>query len=151
VANWSEVERTAPELAERVGALLARGKHKTMATVRRDGSPRLCGIETEFEDGELRLGMMPGSRKLADVARDPRIALHSPSIDPPEGDPAGWPGEARVSGRVHEVAYPGEGPEGSYFAVDVTELVLVEIASSPDRLVITSWRPGEPVRRVERT
>jgi Pyridoxamine 5'-phosphate oxidase len=151
VANWSEVEHAAPELASRVGALLARGKHKTMATVRRDGSPRLSGIETEFEDGELRLGMMPGSRKLEDVRRDPRVALHSPSVDPPEGDPAGWPGEARVSGRVRDVAYPGEGPEGSYFAVDVTELVLVEIAPSADRLLITSWRPGEQVRRVERT
>jgi hypothetical protein len=138
-------------LAARVGALLARGKHKTMATVRRDGSPRLCGIETEFEDGELRLGMMPGSRKLDDVTRDPRIALHSPSVDPPEGDPAGWPGEARVSGRVRRVDKSGEGPDGTYVAVDVTELVLVEIAPSNDRLIITSWRPGEEVRRVERT
>jgi hypothetical protein len=151
MATWSEVEHAAPELAARVGALLARGKHKTMATVRRDGSPRLCGIETEFSDGELRLGMMPGSRKLADVRRDPRIAVHSPSVDPPEGDPAGWPGEARVSGRVREVAHPGEGPEGSYFSVDVTEVVLTEIAPSNDRLLITSWHPGEQVRRIERT
>ena len=151
MATWSEVEHAAPDLAARVGALLSRGKHKTLATVRRDGSPRLSGIETEFKDGELRLGMMPESRKLADVERDPRIALHSPSVDPPEGDPAGWPGEARVSGRVREVAYPGDGPEGTYFAVDVTELVLVEIAPSNDRLLITSWRPGEEVRRVERT
>jgi hypothetical protein len=151
MATWSEVEHAAPELAARVGALLARGKHKTMATVRRDGSPRLCGIETEFSEGELRLGMMPGSRKLDDVRRDPRIALHSPSVDPPEGDPAGWPGEARVSGRVRDVAHPGEGPEGSYFSVDVTELVLTEIAPSNDRLLITSWHPGEQVRRVERT
>jgi hypothetical protein len=151
VTNWSEVEHAAPELAGRVGALLSRGKHKTLATVRRDGSPRLCGIETEFEDGELRLGMMPGSRKLADVTRDPRIALHSPSVDPPEGNPAGWPGEARVSGRVRRVDKSGEGPDGTYFAVDVTELVLVEIAPSNDRLIITSWRPGEEVRRVERT
>ena len=151
MATWSEVEHAAPELAARVGALLARGKHKTMATVRRDGSPRLCGIETEFSDGELRLGMMPGSRKLADVQRDPRIALHSPSVDPPEGDPAGWPGEARVSGTVRPVAHSGEGPEGSYFSVDVTEVVLTEIAPSNDRLLITTWHPGEQVRRIERT
>jgi hypothetical protein len=56
-----------------------------------------------------------------------------------------------VSGRVREVAHPREGPEGSYFSVDVTELVLTEIASSNDRLLITSWHPGEQVRRVERT
>ncbi|HEY2192259.1 MAG TPA: pyridoxamine 5-phosphate oxidase, partial [Actinomycetospora sp.] len=59
--------------------------------------------------------------------------------------------EARVSGRVREAAYPGEGPDGSYFSVDVTELVLTEIAPSADKLVITWWRPGEQVRRVERT
>lgn len=151
MANWTEVEHAAPELAARVAALLSRGKHKTLATLRRDGSPRLCGIETEFSDGELRLGMMPASRKLADVRRDPRVALHSPSVDPPEGDPAAWPGEARVAGRVREIPYPGEGPEGAYFAVDVAEVVLTEIAPSAEALVITSWRAGEQVRRVERT
>lgn len=151
MTNWSEVQHAAPELAVRVSALFSRGRHKTLATVRRDGSPRLSGIETEFEGGELRLGMMPESRKLADVARDPRIALHSPSVDPPEGDPSGWPGEARVSGKVRPVEKSAEGPEGSYFAVDVSEVVLVEIAPSKDRLIITSWHPGEDVRRVERT
>jgi hypothetical protein len=145
------VEQAAPEAAAAVQELFGRGKHKTMATLRRDGSPRLSGIETEFQDGELTLGMMPGSRKLADVRRDPRIALHSPSVDPPEDDPTGWPGEARVSGRLYEVGQPGEGPDGSYFAVDVTEIVLTRIAPSGDRLIITSWRPGGQVREVERT
>jgi hypothetical protein len=145
------VEQAAPEAAAAVRALLGRGKHKTMATLRRDGSPRLSGIETEFHDGELTLGMMPGSRKLDDVRRDPRVALHSPSVDPPEDDPAGWPGEAKVAGRLHEVIRPGDGPDGSYFALDVTEIVLTRIAPSGDRLLITSWRPGGPVREVERT
>jgi hypothetical protein len=56
-----------------------------------------------------------------------------------------------VSGRLHEVGRPGEGPDGSYFAVDVTEIVLTRIAPSGDRLIITSWRPGGQVREVERT
>jgi hypothetical protein len=151
MANWSEVEHAAPELAAQVRALFERGKHKTMATLRRDGAPRLSGIETQIADGELTLGMMPGSRKLADVRRDPRIELHSPSIDPPEGEPTAWPGEARVAGRVRAIRRPGEGPDGSYFAVDVTELVHTVIAPSADKLLITSWRPGGQVRRVERT
>ena len=151
MTSWAEVEQAAPEAAAAVRALLGRGKHKTMATLRRDGAPRLSGIETEFRDGELTLGMMPGSRKLADVRRDPRMAIHSPSVEPPEEDPAGWPGEAKVSGRLHEVVGPGEGPEGAYFAVDVTEIVLTRIAPAGDRLIITSWRPGGHVREVERT
>jgi hypothetical protein len=56
-----------------------------------------------------------------------------------------------VSGRVREVPSPGDGPDGSYFAVDVAEIVLTRIASEGDRLLITSWRPGGQVRLVERT
>jgi hypothetical protein len=150
MTTWSEVERAAPELAAAVRARFAGGKHKTMATLRRDGSPRLSGMETEFADGELTMGMMPGSRKLADVQRDPRIALHSPSVDPPEDDAAGWPGEARISGRVRVIPSPGEGPDGTYFAVDVSEVVLTTIAESADRLLISSWSPGGEVRVIER-
>ncbi|GAA4849497.1 pyridoxamine 5'-phosphate oxidase family protein [Actinomycetospora corticicola] len=147
MTGWSEVEAAAPELAAAVRACFERGKHKTMATLRADGSPRISGIETEFADGELTFGMMPGSVKLADVRRDPRVALHSPSVDPPE-DPSQWPGEAKVSGRARS-GPPAE--EGASFALDVTEVVLTRIADSGDRLVIESWRPGGQVRRVERT
>jgi hypothetical protein len=31
-------------------------RHKTIATVRADGSPRISGIEPTFEDGELVFG-----------------------------------------------------------------------------------------------
>ncbi|WP_433802062.1 pyridoxamine 5'-phosphate oxidase family protein [Actinomycetospora sp. CA-084318] len=143
MTTWSEVEAAAPELAAAVRACFERGKHKTMATLRADGSPRISGIENEFADGELTFGMMPGSVKLADVQRDPRVALHSPSVDPPE-DPSAWPGEAKVAGR----AVPGN---GDAFTLDVSEVVLTRINAAGDRLVIESWRPGGQVRRVERT
>ncbi len=32
-------------------------------------------------DGEVTLGMMPGSMKLLDVRRDPRVALDSPTLE----------------------------------------------------------------------
>ncbi|MDL5160213.1 pyridoxamine 5'-phosphate oxidase family protein [Actinomycetospora termitidis] len=150
MTTWGEVEAAAPELAAAVQTCFQRAKHKTMATLRRDGSPRISGMETEFVDGQLTFGMMPGSVKLADVQRDPRVALHSPSVDPPE-DPTEWPGEAKVSGRARSIAPPGEGPEGSHFGLDVTEVVLTRIAPSGDKLVIESWTPGGQVRRVERT
>lgn len=147
MTTWSEVEAAAPELAAAVRTCLQRGKHKTMATLRADGSPRISGIETEFADGELTFGMMPNSAKLADVRRDPRVALHSPSVDPPD-DPSAWPGEAKVAGR----AVPGPpAEEGASFALDVTEVVLTHLNDAGDRLVIESWRPGGQVRRVERT
>lgn len=146
MTTWGEVEAAAPELAAAVRTCFERGKHKTMATLRADGSPRINGTETEFADGELTLGMMPGSVKLADVRRDPRVALHSPSVDPPE-DPSAWPGEAKVAGRLVEVR---PGGEGAAFVLDVTEVVHTSIAASGQALVIASWRPGGQVRRVER-
>ncbi|MEJ2870906.1 pyridoxamine 5'-phosphate oxidase family protein [Actinomycetospora sp. OC33-EN08] len=147
MTTWGEVEAAAPELAAAVQTCFRRAKHKTMATLRRDGSPRISGMETEFADGELTFGMMPGSVKLADVRRDPRVALHSPSVDPPD-DPADWPGEAKVAGRAREVS---SSDEGAQFAVDVTEVAMTRIAATGDKLVIESWAPGGQVRRVERT
>jgi hypothetical protein len=126
------------------------GRHKTIATLRADGSPRISGIEVEFDGGELTFGSMPDARKGADLARDPRFALHGPTVDPPEGEPTGWTGEAKVAGRavlVGDVA--GEAP-GQLFRADLDEVVLTHLNDAGDHLVIELWRPGSPLRRVER-
>ena len=70
---WKDVERAEPEFAQRMRGLFDRNRHKTIATVRADGSPRISGIEVAFEDGELAFGSMPGARKGADLGRDPRL------------------------------------------------------------------------------
>src|SRR5690242_9670667 len=85
---WADVERAEPEFAARVRRLFDAGRHKTIATLRADGSPRISGIECEFADGELTFGSMPGARKGADLRRDPRFALHGPPADPQEGKEA---------------------------------------------------------------
>ena len=77
MASWAEFASAEPALASRVRQRFDIRKHKTPATLRKDGSPRISGIEVEFADGELFLGMMPGSRKLDDLERDPRLALHT--------------------------------------------------------------------------
>jgi len=56
-------------------------KHKTLATLRKDGSPRISGIEVDFVDGDLWLGAMWQSRRALDLRRDPRFALHSATAD----------------------------------------------------------------------
>ncbi|MDQ1690210.1 MAG: hypothetical protein QOD87_318, partial [Pseudonocardiales bacterium] len=87
MASWAEIEDVVPELAAKVRARFDAGTNKTMATVRRDGSPRISGTELSFAARDsvavVSLGMMAGSRKLADVRRDPRVAVHSPSLEPP--------------------------------------------------------------------
>ena len=158
MASWSEVETAAPELAARVRATMDAHKHKVLATLRRDGSPRVSGIEAEFTDGELWLGMMPGSRKAMDLRRDPRLALHSASVDPTEEDPSAWPGDAKVAGRAVEVDDPalverlaGEGGGGAHlFRVDLAEVVHTRVGEPADHLVIEVWREGTGLRRLRR-
>jgi hypothetical protein len=150
VATWTDFEREEPDFAARVRALFDAGKHKTLATLRADGSPRISGIEVEFDDGELSFGSMAGARKGADLTRDPRFALHSPTADPPEGNPLGWTGEAKVAGRALLVGDLAGEADGQRFRADIDEVVLTRLTEAGDRLLIEMWRPGVPVRRVER-
>jgi len=46
MVSWSEVEKAEPEFAARVRQSFESRKHKTIATLRADGSPRISGIET---------------------------------------------------------------------------------------------------------
>ena len=160
MATWEEFRASAPEFADEVRARFDAGVHKVLATLRRDGSPRVSGTETTFVDGHLWLGMMPGSRKLQDLRRDPRLALHSASPDPDGGE---WVGDAKLSGRAVEVTDPeelramlaGSGHEGEIdlsqvcaVRVDITEVVRTFVAGGA--LVIEHWRPGRELSRTQR-
>jgi hypothetical protein len=151
MARWSEFASAEPALARRVEERFRVRKHKTLATLRKDGSPRISGIEVEFANGELFLGMMPGSLKLRDLERDPRLALHSPTEDPPEGRPQGWAGEAKLAGYALEVAFPDSPVAGGRrFRIDITEAVLTYLNDAGDQLVVESWHPGAGTKRLER-
>ena len=158
MAAWGAIEQSHPQFAARVRALFDGGRHKTLATVRADGTPRISGIECEFVDGELQFGSMTGARKGADLRRDPRFALHGPTVDPVKGQEAAWPGEAKVAGRAVPAgaltAEPGaaddEVPEGELFVADITEVVITALDEAGTKLVIDSWTPTRGLRRVER-
>jgi Pyridoxamine 5'-phosphate oxidase len=154
MAAWKDVEQAEPEFAARVRRLFDAGRHKTIATLRADGSPRISGIECEFADGELRFGSMAGARKGADLRRDPRFALHGPTFHPQEGQEAGWPGEAKIAGRAVLARPggegPGEGPGGDLFLADISEVVATALNPEATLLVIESWTPQRGRRVVER-
>lgn len=155
VARWHEFVAAEPELAARVRRLFDAGRHKTIATLRADGSPRISGIECEFTDTELRFGSMTGARKGADLRRDPRFALHGPTFHPEEGREAEWPGEAKIAGRAipADPTTPGdadEQPDGELFVADVTEVVVTGLDPAATKLVIEFWTPQGGLRRVER-
>jgi hypothetical protein len=147
---WQDVERAEPEFAQRVRELFDAHRHKTVATLRGDGSPRISGIEATFEDGELSFGSMPNARKGADLRRDPRFALHSATVDPVEGSEAQWPGEAKISGRATHVGATTEGPDGDLFCADIAEVVHTHLNVEATRLVVEWWTPTQGLRRIER-
>lgn len=160
MASWNQFETEAPELAVRVRRCLDAHGHKTVATLRRDGSPRICGTELSHHDGWLWLAGMPGALRFADLRRDPRFALHSGS-----DDPAVWrerpesTADAKLAGTAHEVTDPDElaafaaassaeaPPEealapGSLeaFRLDLAEAVVVRVGDG--HLLVESWHEG---------
>ncbi len=150
MTTWKDVEQAEPDFAARVRRLFSAGRHKTIATLRADGSPRISGIECEFADGDLRFGSMPGARKGADLRRDPRFALHGPTFHPVEGKEAEWPGEAKMAGRAVPAGPVGEGLEGDLFLADISEVVLTRLNAEATLLVIESWTPQRGFVVVER-
>ena len=158
MASWSEILAEAPELAARAQEFLDAHVHKTMATLRKDGSPRISGTEARFYEGDLWFGSMPNAMKARDLQRDPRFAIHSGSSDPPH-----WAGDAKVAGSAEEITDPERAAEvlkgawgqefsgGSHvFRADITELVVVGLNEARDKMVIESWHEGRGLSRVER-
>jgi hypothetical protein len=157
VTTWQEFSVQAPGLAARVFERFEAHRHKTMATIRANGSPRICGSEVPIKLGEIWLGGMTGNRRFADLRRDPRVAIHSASEDPDV-----WIGDAKIAGRAVEVTdeatkarFRGaaeEVPEGDFelFRIDLTEAVVVRLSDERDHLLIEVWHPGQTPRTVER-
>ena len=162
MATWSEVEQTVPDLAEAVRVAFDAHKHKVLATLRTDGSPRLSGNEATFRDGDVWLGMMYQSRKALDLRRDARMELHSAPVDE-----ALKHGDARLAGRAVEITDPemlrtfagdpgeedggNEPPEPFHlFRVDITDVTLIRVGDPADHLVIESWSAEAGYKRIER-
>jgi hypothetical protein len=155
VASWGEFATEVPEFARAVQERFAAHKHKTLATVRSDGSPRISGTELEIKDGRMWIGAMLGSRRVADLQRDPRLAIHSGS-----DEPDAWGGDAKVSGVGVFVTDPAtkqsvvgeQSPSGDFdlVEIDLTEVTYVHLTPEKDALLVDTWRPGQPVKTFRR-
>ena len=150
MSSWADIEQAEPEFARRVQGLFDAHRHKTIATVRADGGPRISGIEASFADGELTFGSMPGARKGADLRRDPRFALHGATVDPQEGREAEWPGEAKIAGVAIAAGAISDGPDGDLFRADITEVVHTHLNEAATLLVVEWWTPSGGLKQVER-
>jgi len=162
VAPWADVVRAAPELAASVRSRFDAHGLGLLATLRRDGAPRLSGIEPLFTDDEVWMGMMPDSLKVLDLLRDPRFALHSATTDKNVTE-----GDAKLAGRAvavpaddeaafgtfraaFEAATGNPPPEGPFnlFRGDLDEVSIMRPAG--DHLEIDWWRERDGLHHVDR-
>jgi hypothetical protein len=153
--GWSDFEAAAPELAERVRERLDAHRHKTIATIRRDGSPRISGTEAAIREGDLWIGSMWQARKAHDLQRDPRFALHSGSDEPDD-----WKGDAKLAGVAEEITDDRKvkeingdsAPSGPshLFRLHLREVSMVGLNEQRNGLVIDVWTPERGVRTIER-
>ena len=120
--KWVEFEASAPELSQLGLAGFREQNLCLVGTLRADGWPRISACEIYFADGELLLGMMPGSRKSRDLERDRRITVMTPQCDREAKR-----GDFKVYGRARDVTDP-----------DVRENYGQTI------LAAIGWRPDEP-------
>jgi hypothetical protein len=139
MTTWGAFEQAEPEFAGRVRWLFEAGRHKTIATLRADGSPRIS---------------MTGARKGADLRRDPRFALHGPTFHPVEGRESEWPGEAKIAERAISAGPVNTGeasgqPDGELFVADIAEVVITGLNAEGTRLVVAWWTPERGLRRIE--
>lgn len=157
MATWDDVTTAAPELAAAARELFEAHTHLTIATLRKDGSPRISGIEAQFLEGDLWFGSMADALKARDLQRDPRFALHSGT-----GDASDWQGDAKLAGRAEEITDPermkeiseamGHPQSGPWhlFRGELHEVSTVRLGDPADHLVIDSWREGEEPRQIRR-
>ena len=154
LVTWSDFRQAEPALAAAVQGRFESHRHAVMATLRRDGAPRLSGMEAPIRDGHLWLAMDSVSRKAHDLRRDPRFSIHSA----PDGEEL-FLGDARIEGLaraalVSEVAlfieghrFPVDDPSTmALFTVDVTRVVLTRVEDRALRVI--TWTPDGGVATV---
>jgi hypothetical protein len=153
--RWHEFAEAAPALSASLQARFTAHRHHLVATLRADGSPRLRGVEVQFVGNDLCVGMMPASRKAADLDVDPRLALHSHPDE--HGEVLMGEGDAIVEGRAERIdpgpvldAYVAavSPPEPfTAFSIHVERVVLTRLHPGGDHMVLTWWTPADGVRR----
>jgi hypothetical protein len=162
MTTWTELTAHAPRITTIFSRRHAATGHLCMlATLRKDGFPRISPIEPKVFEGELWLIGMPNTTKFHDLARDARFCLHTATVDTHVAD-----GDAKLWGVVRNVPDPdlhqrfaedlfaqtGFDLRGQtfdhFYAADITAASAVEVIDN--HMDVTIWKPGEPERVVRK-
>jgi uncharacterized pyridoxamine 5'-phosphate oxidase family protein len=139
--SWQTFESQAPEIAEFSRARL-HNQVAYLATVRKDGSPRVHPFTPILGEGHFFVFMEPTSPKGHDLRRDSRFALYCSVTDN-----SGESGEVSVSGKARFI----EDPELRALAVRICpyspaeRYILFEL--DPEAVTLTEYPDGGAVRR----
>lgn len=162
MSSWVEFVEEAPRVAEVfVRRHTATDNLCLLATIRRDGSPRISPMEPRIFEDRLLLVGMPGTTKYADLARDPRFCLHTATVDThvSEGDAKLWGSvrhdpDAALHQRFAQALFERTGLDlrgrdfDPFYVADITSASSVELVDG--RMRITAWSAGRPERVVDK-
>jgi hypothetical protein len=155
--SWNELELAAPEIAGPGRARLVETRVALLATLRRDGSPRISPIEPYFTERHLLFGAMAWTLKARDLERDARCTLHSAVSGPDAGEL-----ELKLYGRAVDAddglrAACSEGwwigkPRDSacVFWLDIDEAVFVTWDYEGGNMTLRRWSRKAGVRTTRR-
>ena len=160
MVSWNEVEKAEPEFAAKVRGLFDAHKHKTIATLRADGSPRISGIEARVRrrradvrvDAARAQGGRPAPRPAVRAAQrhhrstGRRSRRAGPARRRSRGGRTSWRRSTARTGRRVSCSGPTS-----------TRWCSPALNAEATLLVVESWRPGPgaapgraDVTRVER-
>jgi hypothetical protein len=156
--RWQELSESEPRFGEVVHDRLVMPGVLLVATIRRDGSPRLSPVEPLLFERDLWLSMMWQSHKALDLLRDDRTLIHS-IITSREGTE----GEVKLRGHavavddrevraryceaVSALGWRPEEPWFHLFRIDIMDVTLIRYAQSGDQHVVRWPSRREFVRR----
>ncbi len=138
--SWQSLENEQPELAA-FGSKRLNGQVAYLATVRKDGSPRVHPMTPIIGQGHLFAFMEPTSPKGHDLQRDGRYAIHCSVTDT-----SGASGEFIIAGHARPVDDPElralAAARASYSPKDRYILFEFDVESAAS----TTYPDGLPVR-----
>jgi len=151
--KWSAIAASEPALGAVVSDKLIRPGVLLAGTVRRDGSPRISGVEPLVMDGDLWLSMMRTSAKVMDLARDRRIVLHSIVTGPEPAAEVKLRGTVRPEEDRHvqrhyaaavsaAIGWTPVVGEFSLFAVDVDDVTYIGYDAATKGQHVARWPSG---------
>ena len=158
---WTEFVANAPRIAGIFSRRhRAAGNLCMLATLRSDGFPRISPMEPRIFEDRMWISGMPDTTKYRDLQRDPRLCLHTATVDTAvtEGDAKLW-GLAYVVpySEMHkryadalfdEIGLDLREQEFDLIGLDITGASAVQVRD--DHMDVTIWNPGEPERVVRK-